>query len=266
MSIKYDLETVRSEIDYATGKSVLTSVLIRSLEDDPKLTVLYYFCNYYSTHGNKSSYLLRSLVAQLLRRNVELSSYVYEEYIQKGLSSSTRQLKKLITVLLTAEKNVRIVVDGVDEFPEKDQKQVISDLIPLASISGTGIECKILFSSRDIPPISKQLARYSTICLSSERKAIDAAIKSYICHNLTSLNPHFMDARLKDIMNSVEEELINKAQGASLRSSGHRTHSTQIQLTLGRYVPMGAIGHPNAGQCPHGYRFAACCKVLTFRP
>ncbi|KAK2755707.1 hypothetical protein FQN54_005857 [Arachnomyces sp. PD_36] len=198
------------------GKSVLTSAVIRSLEDDPKFTVLYYFCNYYSTHGNKSCYLLRSLVAQLLRRNADLSSYVYEEYIQKGSSPSARQLKKLVGILITAENHVRIVVDGIDEFPEKDQKQIINDLIPLASIAETGAESKILFSSRDIQPISKQLSRYPTVCLSGEREAIDAAIKSYIGHSLANLRPQFMDTRCKDIMNSVEKELIKKAQGMYL--------------------------------------------------
>ncbi|KAK2802065.1 hypothetical protein FQN51_004975 [Onygenales sp. PD_10] len=215
-SVRLLTASTASDTECATGKSVLTSVMVRSLENDPVFTVLYYFCSYYSTQNNKSSHILRSLTAQILRRNVDLSSYVYDEYIKNGLSPSLRQLKRLLPVLLSAVNHVRLVIDGIDEFPEKDQKQIISDLIPLACVAATGAECKLLFSSRDIQPISRTLARQRTVSLSDERKAIDGAIKSFIRDNLTDATPHFRGKGLESIIDTVEEELIQKANGMYL--------------------------------------------------
>lgn len=191
-------------------------MVARSLENDPSFTILYYFCSYYSTKGSKSSHILRSLAAQLLRHNSDLSAYVYEEYVRNGLNCSLRQLKQLLPVLLSAEKHVRIVLDGIDEFPDKDQKQVISDLIPFAAVFATGAECKILFSSRVVRPISRNLARQPTISLSNERKAIDAAIKSFVRCNFKEIRPQFMGKDLEKIMDSVEQALTHKANGMYL--------------------------------------------------
>jgi hypothetical protein len=151
-------------------------MIIRFLQQDKHLVVLYYYCNYYSSSFNKNSHILRSLAAQLLRYNRDLSAYVYNKYICQGLTLSVPQLKKLIPKLLLSISSVRIVIDGLDEFEQKDQSQILNNVIPFASTNDIRAVCKILISSQDINSISKRLSKRSTISLSKERVAVNTAI------------------------------------------------------------------------------------------
>jgi putative cell wall-binding protein len=134
---------------------------------------------------------------------------VYDEYICQDFTSSISQLKKLILTLLLSIPSVRIVIDGSDEFEQKDQSQILKDIIPLASASDMGTICKVLISSRDINPIAMHLSKRSTISLNKERAAVNAAIQSFVQHNLRqNLNELNIDS---SIMAKVERDLIEKA-------------------------------------------------------
>ena len=198
-----------------SGKSVLSSIIIRFLQHDKHSVVLYYFCNYYSSSFKKNSHVLRSLVAQLLRHNRDLSAYVYDEYICQGLTSSVPQLKKLIPTLLLSIPSVRIVIDGLDEFEQKDQSEILNDVIPFASASDTGAVCKVLIASRDISLISKRLSKRSIISLSGkERTDVDAAIQSFVQHSLIDIRRNLKDMNVDNsITTKVEHDLIEKADG-----------------------------------------------------
>ncbi|KAH0541368.1 hypothetical protein FGG08_004132 [Glutinoglossum americanum] len=196
--------------------------VIRFLQQDKHSVVIYYFCNYYSSSLKKNSHVLRSLVAQLIRHNKDLSSYVYDEYICQGLNSSVHQLKKLISTLLLSIPSVRIVIDGLDEFGQEDQNGILNDLIPLASASDTGPVCKVLISSRDISPINKRLSKRSTISLSGkERASVDAAIQSFVQHSLIDIRRNLKDMNADDDITEVERDLIKKADGRYDRILGH---------------------------------------------
>lgn len=191
-------------------------MIIRFLQQDKHSVVLYSFCNYYSSSFNKASHILRSLVAQLLHCNRDLLSYVYDEYICQGLTSSVPQLKKLIPTLLLSISSVRIVIDSLDESEQKDQTQILNDIIPFASASDIGAVCKILISSRDISPISRHLSRRSTISLNKERLAINAAIQSFVQHSLINIRQNLNNMSIdSSIMAKVERDLIEKADGRS---------------------------------------------------
>jgi hypothetical protein len=207
---------LRAHTNRLVGKSVLSSTIIRFLQQDKRSIVLYYFCNYYSSSSSKSSHILRSLAAQILRCSKDLSGYVYDEHICQGLTSSIPQLKKLIPTLLSSIPSVRIIVDGLDEFEQKDQNQVLNDVIPFASTSDTGAVCKVLIASRDINPISRHLSKRSTVSLTRERAVIDAAIQSFVEHSLIDIRQNLSDTNIDDsIMVEVEQGLIKKADGES---------------------------------------------------
>jgi hypothetical protein len=145
---------------------------------------------------------------------------VYDEYICQGLTSSVPQLKKLIPTLLLSIPSIRIVIDGLDEFEQKDQSQILNDVIPLASASNLGAVCKILILSRDINPISKHLSKRSTISLSKERAAVNAAIQSFVQHSLIDIRRNLDDMNVdSSITAKVERDLIEKADGRSTSMS-----------------------------------------------
>lgn len=218
---------------------MLSSMIIRFLQQDKHSVVLYYFCNYYSTSFNRSSHILRSLVAQLLRSNRELSAYVYDEYICQGLASSVPQLKKLIPTLLLSIPSVRIVIDGLDEFERKDQNQILNDVLPFASPSDIGAVCKVLISSRDIYPISKHLSKRSTISLNKERAFINAAIQSFVQHSFVDIRQKLDDMNVdSSITSEVERDLIEKADGELTSMSKKASDANDMS----RHVSMGTAG------------------------
>ncbi|KAH0560093.1 hypothetical protein GP486_003386 [Trichoglossum hirsutum] len=196
------------------GKSVLSSVIIRFIQQDKHSVVLYYFCNYYSSDSNKSSHILRSLAAQLLRCNKDLSAYVYDEYICEGFTSSIPQLKKLIPAMLSGIPSVRIIIDGLDEFDHKAQSQILNDVIPFASASN-GAVCKILVASRDITPIARHLSKRSTISLNRERVAVSAAMRSFVQHSLIDIRRNLSGMNVDNNITEIEHDLIDKADGGS---------------------------------------------------
>jgi hypothetical protein len=141
---------------------------------------------------------------------------VYDEYICQGFTSSVRQLKELIRTLLLSIPSVRIVIDGLDEFEQKDQSQILNDIIPFASASDAGAVCKVLISSRDINPITKHLSKRSTISLNKERAAIDAAIQSFVQYSLIDIRRNINEKNVDNsIMAKIERDLIEKAEGRS---------------------------------------------------
>ena len=157
---------------------------------------------------------MRSLTAQLLRCNRDLSAYVYDEYICEGLTSSVPQLKKLIPALLLGIPSVRIIIDGLDEFDHKVQSQILNDVIPFASASD-GAVCKILVASRDITPIARHLSKRPIISLHKEHVAVNAAMRSFVQHSLIDIRRNLSDMDVDNSITEIEHDLMEKADGGS---------------------------------------------------
>ncbi|KAF2458815.1 hypothetical protein BDY21DRAFT_212358 [Lineolata rhizophorae] len=202
------------------GKSVLASILIRFLQRHRQITVLYFWCNYYSSASDKSCHILRTFVAQFLRQNKGLAAYVYDNYIQEGRNSSVLELKDLIQVLLSSAQASRIVVDGLDELPYADQRQVLLDLLPLASVKtrdASSSICKIIFTSRDIPQISKQLGRRPQINLNKEKEQLRVAIQLYVQHRLAEIQGGFQNEEINcEEFADIEARITARAGGMFL--------------------------------------------------
>ena len=163
--------------------------------------------------------------------------FVYDNYIRPGYTSSILQLKKLIPTLLSSIPSVRIVIDGLDEFEQKDQKQILSDLIPFASVQNSNAVCKILFASRDIPTIVGHLSKQTIVCLSEEREPVTQGIRSYVSHRLGEIRLNFGAKIGGEVMDGVERNLIEKAEG---NRQPKNINSKSLTLCL-RYVSMGAF-------------------------
>ena len=212
-------------------------MIIRFLQQDKHSTILYYFCTYDSSRPNNCSHILRSLTAQILRSNRDLAVFVYDNYIRPGHTSSILQLKKLIPTLLSSIPSIRIVIDGLDEFEQKDQKQILSDLIPFASAQNSNAVCKILFASRDIPTIAGHLSKRTIVSLNEEREPVTQGIRSYVSHRLGEIRLNFGAKIGDEVMDGVERNIIEKAEG---NRQPKNINSKSLTLCL-RHVSMGAF-------------------------
>lgn len=202
------------------GKSTLSATIIQFLLRDQQSTVLYYFCSYKSSDSYNSSHILRTLIAELLRDNNEMASYIFEEHITNGHAPSIPRLKQLLQTLLSAVPSTRIIIDGIDEIEDGHRSQVLGDVLGLATVQNPSNTCKILVSSQNIPSISRVMSQYPTLDLGKERRSIDTSIVSFIRYELSRVHGGFGQALEADrrVIQGVEQELIEKAEGKTRAS------------------------------------------------
>ena len=172
---------------------------------------------------------MRTVALQILRDNEDLAAHVSDKYANHGGNPSIQQLRKLIPELLANARATRIVIDGLDECPEKDQKAVLQELLSLCSPSDA--HCKLLISSREGAYISKTLRRKPYISLKDRTSDVDTDIGHFVSQNLGELRERFDS----DVLDNIEQRIVEKAGGKSCHSSRLRDCSSKARnVSLGK--------------------------------
>ena len=193
--------------------------MVSLLSIDKHTTVLYYFCNNYrASEVNGLAPILRTFCSQLIQAKADLSSYIFDEYVGKGLHPSVPNLLELLPLLLSCFETVRIIVDGLDEWDPRSKKNLVTDLIPLASSNGAadGMSHKLLFSSRDVPPINRVLSSKSTVSLSEEKSVVDGAIRRFVHASIADMQRRFTDSVEPNVLEEIGKQLVLKSEGTFL--------------------------------------------------
>jgi hypothetical protein len=151
--------------------------------------------------------MLKVLTAQLLRSNRDLLSHVYERYSKTNTIRTSARMKALFNELLKMLPPTRIVIDGLDEYDEEDQKQILHCLISISDEQHGNFQ--ILFVSREVIDIKRKLVKFPTIFLSEEQELISRDINKYIKSTLTDFRERFDS----ETMNEIEQILVRKADG-----------------------------------------------------
>ncbi|KAF2233474.1 hypothetical protein EV356DRAFT_503548 [Viridothelium virens] len=201
-----------------SGKSVLCSKIIESLQNNSSSTVLYYFCTLSTIDGQTCAKVLRSLAAQALRAHPEISSWIYDEFICQNKMPSLAQLRILFPTMLSILPSTRIVLDGLDEFEADQYKPVLTEIDSLLRNKQVeGGSCKVLISSRDLQPISRVLGRRSQISLNEEHQAINCAIQQFVEYNMQEIQANIDDIPVDGgEMADISRALVEKAEGMFL--------------------------------------------------
>jgi hypothetical protein len=182
----------------------MCSHLIGVLQQIPGLNTCYYFCNSQGA-GTVCSQILRTVALQLLRRNIELASLIANEYVYRGSNCGMAQLRLLIPQLLELVSYTRIVIDGLDECLEDDQKAVLKEVQSLC-LRAT-IRCKVLFSSRQEVLIREKLSGNPHIPL-EKREEVESDIRLFVKYKMTQLRTSD-----RNLLNKIESLLVEKANG-----------------------------------------------------
>jgi hypothetical protein len=193
------------------GKSVLCSYIVSFLQARPGITTAYFFCDCHNEGRDILSEILRTLALQILRAHKDLVPHVFETYANRGLTPSITQLKKLLSEFLVAVPSIRIVIDGLDECSDSDQKIILKEAVSL--FTGSEGRCKILISSRECVHISKRLRNKPMISFTERRAEINGDIKLYVSQALEELRHRFG----RQIVNDVEQKILEKAAGMYLK-------------------------------------------------
>ena len=194
------------------------------------LTVAYYLCDSYADGKDLCGQICRAWALQILRANLDLVPYVANNYVYKGISPSASQMKKLVPELLGLTLSSRIVLDGIDECAERDQKLVLQEIQSILRSSGS--YCKVLISSRDTVTVHKALAKFPKISLKEKKEKVDTDIRQFIRHALIDLEDRFD----RSIVEELAEKLISEADGSQHSRMDETYKDTYLTRNLGMFL------------------------------
>ena len=199
------------------------------------MTIIYHFYPHRQASQTPASEILRNFATQLLTGNASLAPYILETFANNGQKPTKKNLGTILEKMITSLSSLRIVVDGLDEYPQDDQDEMIQDLLKIkGSVLGA---CKLLFSSRKHRSISGWLHLKPTIRLDDNTDNVNSAISSFIYPRLQSLRDRFGP----EFVDGLGNKLLEKANGCMF-------FPFQIHLsTRLRNVPLDKIGDVHIG-------------------
>lgn len=175
------------------------------------VTTAYHICHRYTGGKDLSTEIMKSLIIQLLQKNVELAAYAFEDYANKGFRPSVLHLKALLKSLVQTIPATRIFIDGLDEYPASDQRSILIQLLELTK--SPNIPCRVLFSSRDVGNIRRALQNKPTINFRDEKEMVERDIKAYVHSAISELRDVFKSH--PQVLDDIENTVISKADGKS---------------------------------------------------
>jgi Cdc6-like AAA superfamily ATPase len=122
--------------------------------------------------------------------------------------------KELLANLLRSLKTTYILLDGLDECADKDQKQILmelSNLIPADSkAKENSPKLKILVCSRETKEIARKLNKVPQISLTNEDRYVSQDIASFVKSSLAELKDRFQNNTVDEIQDIVVKKADDK--------------------------------------------------------
>ena len=143
----------------------------------------------------------------MLAANNELAPYILETFANNGLRPNKKSLGVILEKLIASLSCVRIIIDGLDECAQNDQEEVLDDLLRIRGPT-TGM-CKVLFSSRKVPSITKALQTKAILALDDHSANIDESISAFVSSRLMALHRDFP----RNLIEDLGKQILAKANG-----------------------------------------------------
>jgi hypothetical protein len=143
------------------------------------ITVIYFYCSYQDAQRKSFLSLARAMLAQLLKHEPTLLSYLYESCVGSGQVSlvSTQLCAEILETCLKTTSKVYIIVDGIDECDPSERKSLLSFFTSLIERDDLPGKIRALFVSQDENDIRKLLRTASVLRLTDSHNKSD--IESY---------------------------------------------------------------------------------------
>lgn len=199
----------KSPLTFNKGKSVLCTSIIEFLQQKHNITTAYYLCNSYTNRKEILAQILRSIAVHILRGNTDLAPFIFQNYCNNGLAPSVKNVRKLLTELISTVDTIRICIDGLDECHDEDQKTILQELVSLSKLPSE--HCRVLFSNRESVQINKFMSRKRTISLKEECINVNKDIMLYVDEKISGLRSHGNFSN--DLIDEVKSKVVEKAQG-----------------------------------------------------
>ena len=140
--------------------------------------VLYFYCRYTDPQDQRRTFvaMARSFLAQLLRSGDSMVSYLFEYATSEGDSRlrTRKSAEELLEVCLKDTGRIYIIVDGLDECPEHEQKAIVSWLRKYVDSSSSEPEpSRCLFLSQFDGAIRSMLSSIPTLSIRPDDNKAD---------------------------------------------------------------------------------------------
>ena len=192
---------------------MVASLIIEEMRKIDSFDVGFFYCKYSDDRKNSFIDLLRGILIQLVQKNEEVLSHVYEACcLSREITlSSSGILKQLVEVSLRSCANVCIIIDGIDECEETEEKKIIGWFLAVfekitKDNAGT---LRLLFISQRDKVTESLLAQAVVIPLDSKYHEED--IQEYARHWSTKIQQKF--GILKESARQICTDVAAQAQG-----------------------------------------------------
>ncbi|KAF1808265.1 ankyrin [Eremomyces bilateralis CBS 781.70] len=224
------------------GKTMLAAITIDRLsrtEASDDIGLAYIYCNYKSEASVDVSALLAALLQQLVQSRPTIDepiSSLYEKHTRRGTRPSLQEISTALQVTLKNFSSVYIVVDALDECPNKDGTR--NHLLTKLKDTQQEADLRLMVTSRFIPDIEAKLESTPILEIRARGADVKRFVRGQICRLPNCIQ---RDHQLQSI---VEDKVIEAVDGMFLLARLHvdslldkRTRA-KVQATL-KTLPRG---------------------------
>ncbi|MCJ1347463.1 hypothetical protein MMC31_005688 [Peltigera leucophlebia] len=219
--------------------TVSSSVIIEQLKANcaskPNLAIAYFYFDFNESEKQNATSFVTTLIAQLCNHVVGLPEKLKELYraCNNGRGVATLDaLRAALFAVVDKFGDVFIVADALDECPNNEnlREELLELIKDMSTQSSSNIH--LLVTSRPEPDIEELLLSLSTTrVISIQGSPIEADIKSYICHEISS------ESKLKKFpveeQEKIKKRLLLGRMGykalESLPETLHKTYNRILQ-------------------------------------
>lgn len=160
-----------------SGKTVLAAIAIENVRKQQAAMVAFHFCRYTDSQRNKFVLLARSILSQLLVQDADLLPFLFEKMGRnQSLHLSDESLAKyLLEAALGSRSNTFIIIDGLDEYSDKDRDKITTwfkEQTEKLSKQKTGL-LRCLFISQDDRISRRAFSNVTSIEIGADDNADD---------------------------------------------------------------------------------------------
>ncbi|KAL7799057.1 hypothetical protein V8C37DRAFT_407477 [Trichoderma ceciliae] len=209
-----------------SGKSILATQIVTFLRTLNHSLVSTHFCTYLYPESTDYSYIIRSLIIQIMRPDPELITLAYDWLVLKKKTPNSSVLEQLLRLLVealgassTEPKTLHLVIDGLDECDGSTATSIVKtlDKLIVAASSSGSTTLKVLLCSQATPAIDKVVKKKHQVLLANEKDNLNKAIRDYTLQRINTIRPKLSQLRItEDDITALAAQIMHKADGMFL--------------------------------------------------
>ena len=183
----------------------------------PDAQVIYFYCKYNDPRKSNFNDLVRCLIAQILALNTACLQYLYDNMIscvhRHGNSTNTL-CAELLEKLALHHEQLFIGVDGLDECPCSERRQILSMIHSILKASKATKNVRIFLASRKEKDIRISLGSASRLEIRPHH--LEKDIRNYIRVRVSQLSSKF-DIPVEQ-QRPIIADIVRQPRGLLLRA------------------------------------------------